>query len=140
MPPAYPIHAFHAILKTLSQITCHGRSEKMKTVPNGNRTMGTNHRVNRVKPSEHLGPAGTQREIDEVLTLREVAANLRCSKAHVANVINGRVKGVNPLPAIAMGRRKLIRRSTLERWKRANESSPENGMLTESSELDADDA
>ena len=58
---------------------------------------------------------------DVVLTIPEVAAELRCSKAHVYNVINGKVRGVSSLPAIAMGRRKLVRRSSLERWKRANE-------------------
>ena len=41
---------------------------------------------------------------DGVLTIPEVAAELRCSKAHVYNVINGRVKGVSSLPAIVMGR------------------------------------
>lgn len=49
----------------------------------------------------------------DVLTVAEVAARLRCSKAHVCNVINGKVKGVTPLPAISMGRRKLVRRETL---------------------------
>ena len=38
--------------------------------------------------------------IDEVLTIAEVAADLRCSKAHVANMIRGRVRGVQQLPAI----------------------------------------
>jgi len=51
---------------------------------------------------------------DAILTIPEVAAELRCSRAHVYNVIIGKVAGVSPLPAIAMGRRKLVRRSTLE--------------------------
>jgi excisionase family DNA binding protein len=59
---------------------------------------------------------------DEILTATEVAAELRCSKAHVYNAIAGRVGGVSPLPAICMGRRKLVRRSALEQWKRVNES------------------
>jgi excisionase family DNA binding protein len=58
---------------------------------------------------------------DSVLTVPEVAAELRCSKAHVYNVISGKVRGVSSLPAISMGRRKLVRRSTLDRWKRENE-------------------
>ena len=57
---------------------------------------------------------------NEVLTVSEVAADLRCSKAHVYNIINGKVTGVSPLPTIALGRRRLIRRSTLEAWKREN--------------------
>ena len=58
---------------------------------------------------------------NDILTVAEVAAELRCSKAHVYNAINGKVAGVSGLPAISMGRRKLIRRSTLEEWKKANE-------------------
>ena len=56
----------------------------------------------------------------QVLTIPEVAADLRCSRAHVYNVIAGRVRGVEPLPVIAIGRRKLILRSTLEAWKQNN--------------------
>jgi Helix-turn-helix domain len=58
---------------------------------------------------------------DEILSAVEVAQELRCSKAHVYNVILGRVEGVTPLPVIVMGRRRLIRRSSLEHWKRSNE-------------------
>ena len=58
----------------------------------------------------------------EILTLAEAAVLLRCSKAHVCNAINGKVRGVAPLPAISMGRRKLIRRAALESWLKDNES------------------
>ena len=54
--------------------------------------------------------------MNEILTVCEVAARLRCSKAHVCNVINGRVKGVAPLPAIRLVRRMLIRVAALEAW------------------------
>jgi hypothetical protein len=75
---------------------------------------------------------------DEVLTISEVAAELRCSRAHVYNVINGKVKGVSSLPVIVMGRRKLVRRSTLERWKCANEQDERgNVMLAPSPVVDA---
>jgi excisionase family DNA binding protein len=57
----------------------------------------------------------------EVLTISEVAAILRCSKAHVANVMAGRVSGAPPLPYITLGRRRLIRRSTLEHWMQSAE-------------------
>jgi len=76
----------------------------------------------------------------DVLKISEVAANLRCSKAHVYNAINGRVSGVTALPAISMGRRKLVRRSTLEAWKQANEKARGRGMLPESLEVGAVDA
>ncbi len=59
---------------------------------------------------------------DEVLNVDEIAAELRCSKAHVYNAINGKVSGVSALPAIHMGRRALVRRSSLELWKQENES------------------
>ena len=74
---------------------------------------------------------------DAILTVPEVAADLRCSKAHVYHVINGSVQGVSPLPAIAMGRRKLVRRSTLEQWKRANERLQGSDMLPTSLEVDS---
>ena len=54
--------------------------------------------------------------MDTILTLTEVADRLRCSKAHVCNLINGRVKGVSPLPAIPLGRRKVVRAAALETW------------------------
>jgi len=74
---------------------------------------------------------------DPLLTIPEVAADLRCSRAHVYNIINGTVQGVSPLPAIVMGRRKLVRQSTLEQWKRTNERLPRSAMLPASLEVDA---
>jgi Helix-turn-helix domain len=57
-----------------------------------------------------------QTQNSEVLNMKEVAAILRCSKAHVANLINGKVRGVQPLPCIRAGRRNLIRRRSFEAW------------------------
>ena len=57
----------------------------------------------------------------DILTVAEVASELRCSKALVYKAIRGKVAGVSRLPAISMGRRKLVRRSTLDLWKKANE-------------------
>ena len=65
----------------------------------------------------------------EILTVRDVALELRCSVAHVYNVINGKVKNVSRLPAIAIGRRKLIQRDTLEEWKKNNEQSDDDAMM-----------
>jgi excisionase family DNA binding protein len=75
---------------------------------------------------------------EEVLTVEEVALDLRCSKAHVYNVLNGKVTGVSPLPALSIGRRRLIRRSTLEEWKRANEraASLSGAMIRSSPKID----
>ena len=77
---------------------------------------------------------------DNVLTIVEVANELRCSKAHVYNAIKGKVGGVSALPAISMGRRKLVLRSSLEQWKRANQGRDGSGMLFISPNVDAVDA
>ena len=60
---------------------------------------------------------------DQILTTTEIAVELRCSKAQVYRLLNGAVKDVPKLPYIALGRKKVIRRSTFEDWKRANEGS-----------------
>ena len=64
----------------------------------------------------------------EVLTVRDLALELRCSISHVHNVINGKAKHVSKLLAIRMGRKKLVLRDTLEEWKRANEESDDAMM------------
>jgi len=73
-------------------------------------------------------------ELAEVLTVREVALMLRCSKAHVCKIINGQVLGTPQLPTVSLGRRKLIRRETLLRWLAAREL---DATMTSSLEVDA---
>ena len=65
----------------------------------------------------------------EILTVKDVARELRCSATHVYKVIGGKVMNVSSLPSIRIGRRKLVRRSSLERWKSLNEHGEENGMM-----------
>ena len=72
----------------------------------------------------------------EVLTVRDVALELRCSVDHVYRVINGKVKNVSKLPAIPIGRRKLIQRDTLEDWKKTNEQ-PETDVMIAAAKVDA---
>ena len=60
----------------------------------------------------------------EILSIREVAALLRCSKGHVCKAIGGKVVGITPLPAISIGRRKLIQRKSLETWLAQNDHAP----------------
>lgn len=84
--------------------------------------------------------AGDNLRITEILTVQEVASELRCSKAHVCNVVNGRVKNTPRLPVIRLGRRTLIRRSTLEIWKRASELGVEINDIMPQSEVSAVDA
>jgi excisionase family DNA binding protein len=66
---------------------------------------------------------------DQILSVLEVAKDLRCSKAHVYKAITGTVPGVSALPAILMGRRRLVRRSSLEQWKQANERAAQNATI-----------
>jgi hypothetical protein len=51
-----------------------------------------------------------------VLTISEVAHELRCSKAHVCNIISGKVHNLPPLPVLRIGRRVLIRHDGLRAW------------------------
>ena len=67
--------------------------------------------------------------VNEVLTVKEIAMEMRCSIAHVYNVINGRVRNVSRLPSIQMGRRKLVQRTSFEEWKRRNESLDADVMI-----------
>src|SRR5207247_11404559 len=58
---------------------------------------------------------------DQILTTAEIAVELRCSKAQVYRLLNGVVKDVPQLPYISLGRKKVVRRTALENWKRLNE-------------------
>lgn len=58
-----------------------------------------------------------------LLTLTAVAKLLHCSKAHVSNVIAGRVPGCPPIPAVCLGRRKLVRHEALRSWIEHNETA-----------------
>jgi hypothetical protein len=51
-----------------------------------------------------------------VLTVREVALKLRCSKAHVHNIIAGKVHDLPPLPVLRIGRRVLVRHEAFALW------------------------
>ncbi|PYT24348.1 MAG: hypothetical protein DMG57_29115 [Acidobacteria bacterium] len=59
----------------------------------------------------------------DLLSLAEVAELLHCSKAHVCNAVAGRVPGCPPIPAVSLGRRKLVRRATLISWIEQNEQA-----------------
>jgi hypothetical protein len=52
----------------------------------------------------------------DILTLREVAAALHCSRAHVSNVIAGHVPGCSPIPSVHLARRMLVRRESILTW------------------------
>jgi excisionase family DNA binding protein len=61
-------------------------------------------------------PASGAGGASQVLTIAEVADFLRCSKAHVQNLLAGRIVGAPTLPFMPLGRRKLVRRESLFRW------------------------
>jgi uncharacterized protein (UPF0262 family) len=75
-----------------------------------------------------------------VLSVTDVAKLLRCSKAHVCKAIHGQIRGVTPLPAISMGRRKLVRRGSLEIWLAENDSARLDGKIEQSHKRGAVDA
>lgn len=58
---------------------------------------------------------------EKILTIAEVATQLRCSKAHVHNLINGKVPDVSAMPSVWLGRRRLVLRASLSIWIKANE-------------------
>ena len=56
------------------------------------------------------------KEHSDVFTLEQTAGYLRISKAHLSNVINGKVSGVPPLRHARIGRRILIKRVWADEW------------------------
>jgi hypothetical protein len=52
----------------------------------------------------------------DLLTLKESSSFLRCSKAHLSHIVNGKVADLPPLPTVRIGRRVLIRREALLKW------------------------
>ncbi len=69
-------------------------------------------------------------DADQILTVPEVAAELRCSRPHVYKLIRGEVPGVAALAALHIGRRRLVRRRSLERWKVKAEQGGGGDMMT----------
>jgi hypothetical protein len=62
----------------------------------------------------------------DLLTLADVAELLHCSKAHVGKAVAGRVPGCPPIPSVSLGRRKLVRRTSLLMWIERNEHAAAN--------------
>lgn len=73
----------------------------------------------------HLAPYRAEEIMENtsnILTVKEVANILRCSKAHVHNAIHGKVQGLPKLTHLTMGRRKLVRRDWLDQWLESNKT------------------
>ena len=62
-----------------------------------------------------------------ILTLREAARELKCSRAQLYNILGGRVAGLPPLPVFHVGRRTLIRSSMLHAWVQTLEAREREG-------------
>lgn len=67
----------------------------------------------------------------EILNLREAAAFLGVSVAHMGHLCDGRVKGTPAIPHARAGRRRLILRSVLLAWVEEQERSRGRDMLPE---------
>lgn len=58
-----------------------------------------------------------------VLTIKEIAEILRCSKTHVGKLLSGQVPGAAQLVHVKIGRRKVVRKSAFDQWFDANENA-----------------
>jgi hypothetical protein len=78
--------------------------------------------------------------MNEILTAKEIALELRCSRAQVYKLI-GEIAGIQKLPAIPLGKKKkVVMRSSFESWKRIVEVARISGTITPDSEVNAVDA
>ena len=66
-------------------------------------------------------PPLSEEDSFRLLTISEVARELRCSKGHVQHLIHGNVPRTWLLPSIALGRRRMILWSSLREWISATE-------------------
>ena len=73
----------------------------------------------------------------DLLTLGDAAKLLRCSKAHIGKAVAGRIPGCPPIPAVSLGRRKLIRRASLLLWIADNEHAAVSATIRSSPERHA---
>jgi len=68
------------------------------------------------------GVEGLVEATTNILTIKEVADILRCSKTHAQNVIEGKVNGLPKLTHLSLGRRKVVRKEWLDQWMEANKT------------------
>ena len=81
--------------------------------------------LDRVAQVSSLPRASGTNDHSQVFTLRQTAEYLRISKAHLSNVITGKVPGVPPLRHVRAGRRILIKRAWADEWlETASHGSP----------------
>lgn len=78
--------------------------------------------INTIVPPQTPAQLESESEFS-ILTVAEAAAVLRVSKNHLYAIINGQVPGVTALPVIRLGRRRLVRRESLQTWLSENNQS-----------------
>ncbi len=74
--------------------------------------------------TESSNPGASNADVPDfltILTIGECAKLTRVSEAHLYRIINGKVEGLKPLPVMRLGRRRLVRRSSLETWLSQND-------------------
>lgn len=55
--------------------------------------------------------------MSEDLLIRAEAMNrLRLKASHFSKLVNGKIKGLPPLPMVTIGRRQLFRAAALDQW------------------------
>ena len=80
-------------------------------------TSSSSHSSDGDRSEKHTGA------VPKVLNMAEAAQYVRCSRAHLCNIVNGKICGIPHLPAIRIGRRVLFRRESLESWLEQVESA-----------------
>jgi excisionase family DNA binding protein len=69
-----------------------------------------------IQPHDAAGEAARSETNSPVMTLRQAAAYLQVSKAHLLNATNGRIPGTPLLRHARVGRRILFKRAWLDQW------------------------
>lgn len=52
----------------------------------------------------------------ELLTAKETTQRLHITKGQLSKIVNGKVRGIHPIPHVRIGRRHLFRKDALEQW------------------------
>ena len=78
--------------------------------------------ASRCAAAEAYGIEGHMESRSNILTIKEVAETLRCSKGHGQNVLVGKVRGFLNWHIFAWAAAKAVRKEWLEQWMEAYEN------------------
>lgn len=65
---------------------------------------------------DSLALAKTSIMMTALLTREETMARLRLKAAHFSKLVNGKIRGLPPLPCVQIGRRQLFREEAVQQW------------------------